>query len=39
VLVPKPVRDLGLRWRNTESLRRLAYVAERRAARSGGPGA
>jgi uncharacterized protein YndB with AHSA1/START domain len=35
VLVPKPVRDLGLRWRNTESLRRLAYVAERRAARPG----
>ena len=29
-LVPKPVRDAGLKWRNTETLRRLAYVAERR---------
>jgi uncharacterized protein YndB with AHSA1/START domain len=29
-LIPKPLRDLPLRWRNTESLRRLAYVAERR---------
>lgn len=31
-LVPKPLRDLPLTWRNVESLRRLAYVAERRAA-------
>ena len=30
VLVPKPVRDAGLKWRNVETLRRLAYVAERR---------
>ncbi|MGB0100231.1 MAG: SRPBCC family protein [Nocardioides sp.] len=29
-LVPKPLRDLPLTWRNVESLRRLAYVAERR---------
>lgn len=37
-LLPGPLRDLGLRWRNVESLRRLAYVAERRSARgpSGG---
>jgi uncharacterized protein YndB with AHSA1/START domain len=32
-LVPRPLRDLGLKWRNSETLRRLAYVAERRAAR------
>lgn len=32
-LVPKPFRDLGLKWRNVETLRRLAYVAERRPAR------
>ncbi len=31
-LVPKPLRDVQLAWRNTESLRRLAYVAERRSA-------
>jgi uncharacterized protein YndB with AHSA1/START domain len=30
-LVPKPVRDPLLGWRNVETLRRLAYVAERRA--------
>lgn len=30
-LVPKPVRDAGLAWRNVESLRRLAFIAERRA--------
>lgn len=29
-LVPKPLRDVQLHWRNTETLRRLAYVAERR---------
>ena len=28
--VPKPVRDVGLKWRNVETLRRLAYIAERR---------
>lgn len=32
-LVPKILRDLALRWRNTETLRRLAYLAERRASR------
>jgi hypothetical protein len=30
-LVPPPVRGLSLNWRNTETLRRLAYVAERRS--------
>lgn len=30
VLVPKPLRDAGLKWRNVETLRRLAYVVERR---------
>lgn len=29
-LVPKPARDLAIAWRNTETLRRLAYLAERR---------
>ena len=29
-LVPKPVRAPGIMWRNTESLRRLALLAERR---------
>lgn len=29
-LVPKPLRDVPLAWRNTETLRRLAYLAERR---------
>ena len=32
LLVPKPLRRLTLKWRNIESLRRLAYVAERRVA-------
>lgn len=32
VLVPGPARDALLRWRNTESLRRLAFLTER-----GGP--
>ncbi len=32
LLVPKPVRGLTFRWRNVETLRRLAYVAERRTA-------
>jgi uncharacterized protein YndB with AHSA1/START domain len=31
-LIPKPIRRWSLTWRNTESLRRLAYVAERRSA-------
>jgi uncharacterized protein YndB with AHSA1/START domain len=30
VLVPKRLRDVSLRWRNVEALRRLAFVAERR---------
>ena len=30
-LVPAPLRHLSLRWRNVETLRRLAYLAERRA--------
>ena len=29
-LVPPPVRGLSLKWRNTETLRRLAFIAERR---------
>lgn len=29
-LVPKPVRAPTLKWRNTETLRRLAFLAERR---------
>lgn len=31
-LVPKPVRAVAIAHRNTETLRRLAYVAERRTA-------
>ncbi len=31
-LLPKPLRDVQLAWRNRESLRRLAYLAERRSA-------
>lgn len=30
-LVPEPLRGLGLRWRNVETLRRLAFIAENRA--------
>jgi uncharacterized protein YndB with AHSA1/START domain len=30
VLVPKPLRDVPLAWRNIETLRRLAYIAENR---------
>lgn len=30
-LVPSPLRQPPLRWRNSETLRRLAYVAEGRA--------
>jgi uncharacterized protein YndB with AHSA1/START domain len=30
VLVPKALRAPGLKWRNVETLRRLAYIAERR---------
>lgn len=30
LFVPKPVRDAGLKWRNVETLRRLAYIVERR---------
>lgn len=32
-LLPRPVRDPALVWRNVESLRRLAFLAERRSAR------
>ena len=30
LLIPKPLLDRQLRWRNSETLRRLSYVAERR---------
>ena len=30
-LVPEPFKGLSLKWRNTETLRRLAYVVEGRA--------
>ena len=30
VLAPPPVRGITLKWRNTEALRRLAYLAENR---------
>ena len=33
LLMPKALRDLSLKRRNVESLRRLAYVAERRTSR------
>ena len=29
-LVPKPVHDPVLAWRNTETLNRLCFIAERR---------
>ena len=29
-LLPKPLRDPQIAWRNVETLRRLAYLAERR---------
>jgi len=29
-LVPQPVRGATIKWRNTETLRRLAFLAERR---------
>ena len=29
-LVPRPLRSPGIAWRNTETLRRLAFLAERR---------
>ena len=32
-LMPKPVRAPMIAWRNVESLRRLAFLAEGRAAR------
>ncbi len=31
-LVPQPARAPGIKWRNTEALRRLAFIAERRQA-------
>lgn len=30
VLVPEPLKGLTLKWRNSETLRRLAYIAENR---------
>ena len=33
LLVPKPLRDPMISWRNVESLRRLAFLVERRSAR------
>ena len=30
LLMPKPLRDPQLHWRNTEALRRMAFIAERR---------
>jgi hypothetical protein len=30
LLVPKPLRDVQLHWRNVETLRRLAFVVEGR---------
>lgn len=30
LLMPKPLRDAQLDWRNTETLRRLAFLVERR---------
>ena len=30
LLIPKPVRDAQLTWRNTETLRRLAFLVEHR---------
>jgi uncharacterized protein YndB with AHSA1/START domain len=35
-LVPKPLRDVQLAWRNTETLRRLAFVAEGTKGRTSG---
>jgi uncharacterized protein YndB with AHSA1/START domain len=32
-LVPEPLKGVSLKWRNTETLRRLAYVVEGRAGR------
>lgn len=29
--IPPPITDVGLKWRNVETLRRLAYVVEGRA--------
>lgn len=35
VLIPRPLRAPLITWRNVESLRRLAFLAERRAAPAG----
>lgn len=37
VVVPQPVLDLMLNWRNTETLRRLSYIAERHPAAPSSP--
>lgn len=36
-LIPAPLLDVPLSWRNTETLHRLAYLAEGMAARPDGP--
>lgn len=38
VLVPPPFKGLGLQWRNTETLRRIALIAENRAPAHTGEG-
>ena len=37
-LVPSPLRQPQLAWRNRESLRRLAFIVERREGGAGAPG-
>lgn len=39
LLIPSPIRDLLLHWRNTETLQRLAYLAEGMQKKSGDAGA
>jgi len=36
-LIPRPIRDLLLYWRNTETLHRLAYLAEGMSSAPTGP--
>ena len=38
LLIPSPIRDLLLHWRNTETLQRLAYLAEGMQKKSGDAG-
>jgi uncharacterized protein YndB with AHSA1/START domain len=37
-MMPKPLRDVQLAWRNKETLQRLAFIAERRVAGRTSPG-